>query len=77
MSWTAKHTALVLTEAGALAKVILGLFKEQLRHAASEGIHMKHRVVELGVASRRTLDYSGNHAFDNLTFSFKRFHISW
>jgi hypothetical protein len=38
---------------------------------------MKSNVVNLGAASRKTRDFSGNNWFDALTFSFWRFYYRW
>jgi len=42
-----------------------------------KGCKMRHVVVELGAASKRTTDYSGNFAWDNLTYGFKRYRLIW
>lgn len=38
---------------------------------------MNVRVIELGVASKKTQDYSGASAWDNLTYSFLKYWIWW
>jgi len=38
---------------------------------------MKHQLVHLGAASKKTLDFSGHIWWDNLTFSVRKIYIIW
>lgn len=38
---------------------------------------METRVIELGVASKKTQDYSGAFAWDNLAYGFWKFWHGW
>ncbi len=50
---------------------------KQAEARASEGIHMNHKVVKLGTASRKTLDFSGINWWDSLTYTFRMLYIRW